>query len=410
MRIAQLAPLYEPVPPRYYGGTERVVAGLTESLVRDGHDVVLFASGDSVTSAELVPCCARALRLDAGVKDPMAHHIVQLGKLVERVSEFDVIHNHLDYLAFPLARALPLQMITTVHGRLDLPDLQPLYTQYPEIRLVSISEAQRAPLPHARWLATVYNGIDVKRFTFRERPGSYLAFLGRISPEKGLPHAIEIARAVDMPLRIAAKIDPVDRVYFTETIKPMLRDPRVEYIGEIDEAQKDEFLGHAYAYLFPITWPEPFGITMIEAMACGTPVIAMAQGSVPEVVVRGQTGFICRSLREMVDAVQQVDQLSRRACRAHVEHRFSVEAMAAAYEAVYRKVLSEDKAYREVAQSARHAAVDRARAIPGIRPAASLVRGRGTGNGGSVIHAREGARDRGITNQGDGVEPTCSAP
>jgi glycosyltransferase involved in cell wall biosynthesis len=366
MRIAQLAPLYESVPPRRYGGTERVVAGLTEQLVRRGHDVVLFASGDSTTSAELVPCCARALRGDAGVNDPMAHHIVHLGKLIERASEFDIIHNHLDYLAFPLARALSLPMITTMHGRLDLPDLQSVYAEYPDIPLVSISEAQRGPLPDARWLATIHNGIDLNHFTFRERPGSYLAFLGRISPEKGLPHAIEIARAVDMPLRIAAKIDAADRAYFAETIKPMLRDPRVEYLGELDEAQKNEFLGGAYAYLFPITWPEPFGITMIEAMACGTPVIAMARGSVPEVVVHGRTGFICRSLPEMIDAIHQVGHVSRRACRAHVEHRFSTDAMATAYEAAYRRMLGEDKAYRDGAGIADRAPIDQAGIISGI--------------------------------------------
>jgi glycosyltransferase involved in cell wall biosynthesis len=387
MRIAQLAPLYEPVPPKYYGGTERVVAVLTEQLVANGHDVVLFASGDSVTSAELVPCCARALRWDAGIHDPMAHHIVQLGKLVERVSEFDIIHNHIDYLAFPLARALGLPMITTVHGRLDLPDLQHLFRQYSEIRLVSISDAQRGPVPHAGWLATVHNGIDLHHFRYRERPGSYLAFLGRISPEKGLPHAIEIARSVDMPLRIAAKVDSVDKAYFNGAIKPMLRDPRVEYVGEIDEIQKNEFLGNAYAYLFPIAWPEPFGITMIEAMACGTPVIAMARGSVPEVITHGRTGFICQSLREMVHAVGQVGRLSRLACRAHVEHRFSAETMAASYEAVYRTMLSKDNAYRDTTQVA-----DRIRGGPRMAPAfpepASLA------NGTNVIRGHERPTDR----------------
>jgi glycosyltransferase involved in cell wall biosynthesis len=341
MRIAQLSPLYESVPPKRYGGTERVVAGLTEELVRRGHDVVLFASGDSVTSAELVPCCARGLRLDAAVEDPIAHHIVQLGKLIERAAEFDVIHNHTDYLAFPLASALALPMITTVHGRLDRPDLRPLYAQYPTARLVSISDAQRTPLPNARWLATVHNGIDVAHFTLREEAGPYLAFLGRVSPEKGLADAIELARAVDMPLRIAAKIDPVDKAYFTETIEPMLRDPRVEYIGEIDEAQKNEFLGRAYAYLFPIQWPEPFGITMVESMACGTPVIAMAHGAVPEVVVHGRTGFVCRTFQQMVEAVGAASQISRRDCRAHVERRFSAAKMAAAYDALYRGVASE---------------------------------------------------------------------
>jgi glycosyltransferase involved in cell wall biosynthesis len=344
MRIAQLAPLYEPVPPKGYGGTERVVAGLTEELVRRGHDVVLFASGDSITSAELVPCCPRGLRLDPGVEDPIAHHVVQLGKLIERAAEFDLIHNHIDYLAFPLASVLRPPMITTVHGRLDRPDLQPLYAQYSDARLVSISEAQRRPLPLARWLATVHNGIALAHFTLRKQPGSYLAFLGRVSPEKGLADAIELAHAVQMPLRIAAKIGPGDQAYFAATVEPLLRDRRVEYLGEIDEAQKDEFLGRAYAYLFPIRWPEPFGITMIESMACGTPVIAMAEGAVPEVVVHGQTGFVCRTFHEMVQAVQNVSQISRGACRAHVERQFTVGKMAAAYEAVYRRVVSEHQA------------------------------------------------------------------
>jgi glycosyltransferase involved in cell wall biosynthesis len=352
MRIAQLAPLYESVPPQRYGGTERIVAGLTEELLGRGHEVVLFASGDSVTSAELVACCPRGLRLNDAVEDPIAHHIVQLGKLVERAGEFDVIHNHIDYLAFPVAAALRLPVITTLHGRLDLPDLQPVYAQYAGAPLVSISNAQRAPLSHARWLATVYNGIDLSHFTLREEPGRYLAFLGRVSPEKGLVDAILIARAVSLPLRIAAKIDPVNREYFDRTIEPMLASPGIEYIGEIDEAQKNEFLGHACAYLFPIHWPEPFGITMVESMACGTPVIAMAQGAVPEVVVPGHTGFVCQTLPEMVEAVHSVSRISRRACRAHVERQFTVAKMAAAYEALYGTVVSEHKPSDDAARAA----------------------------------------------------------
>jgi len=345
MRIAQVAPLVESVPPKCYGGTERVVSGLTEELVRRGHDVTLFASGDSETSAELVPCSTRALRWDAGVEDPIAHHIVELGKLLDRAAEFDIIHNHVDYLAYPIARALQVPMITTLHGRLDLPDLPALYAQYPSIPVVSISNAQRRSLPHARWLATVHNGIDVRTYTFREEAGSYLAFLGRISPEKGLPSAIEIARTLDMPLRVAAKIDTVDKKYYATTIEPLMHDPRVEFIGEINESQKDEFLGRAYAYLFPIEWPEPFGMTMIEAMACGTPVIAMARGSVPEVLVHGRTGYICRSVHEMVTAVRQVPRLSRSACRDHVERHFTTDLMAGSYESVYWKLLLQNEAY-----------------------------------------------------------------
>lgn len=341
MRIAQVAPLYERVPPRLYGGTERVVYGLTEELVRRGHDVVLFASGDSETSARLVPCAPRGLRLDPTVRDHIAYTIRELGKVSQMAHEFDIIHNHIDYFAFPYSRLIRTPMVTTLHGRLDIPELQDVFADFPEVRLVSISNAQRAPLPRAHWLATVYNGINLRHFTLRERPGSYLAFLGRISPEKRPDRAIEIARAVDMPLRIAAKVDPADREYFEHAIRPLLHDPRVEYLGEIDEEQKDEFLGNAYAYLFPIDWPEPFGITMIEAMACGTPVIAMNHGSVPEVVVHGQTGFVCRTIAEMIEAVPKVARLDRRACRAHVAEHFTVERMADAYEDVYRRVVEE---------------------------------------------------------------------
>jgi glycosyltransferase involved in cell wall biosynthesis len=267
--------------------------------------------------------------------------MIELGKVSARAHEFDIIHNHVDYLALPTARQTDTPMVTTLHGRLDLPELHDVYAEFSEQYLVSISHAQRRPIPHARWLGTVYNGIPLSHFTFRERPGTYLAFLGRISPEKGIDRAIEIAKAVDMPLRIAAKVDPVDREYFTEKIKPMLRDPRVEYIGEIDESQKDEFLGNAFAYLFPINWPEPFGITMIEAMACGTPVIAMNLGSVPEVVVHGQTGLVCCSQAEMVDAVPRAGDLSREACRTHVENHFTVSRMAEMYETIYRTVMTE---------------------------------------------------------------------
>ncbi len=341
MKIAQVAPLAESVPPRLYGGTERVVSSLTEELVRRGHNVVLFASGDSDTSAELVACCPEGLRLNPHVRDHVAYTMIELGKVSARAREFDIIHNHLDYLALPTARQTETPMVTTLHGRLDLPELQDVYAEFSEQYLVSISNAQRRPLCHARWLATVYNGIDLRHFTLREGSGDYLAFLGRISPEKGVDRAIKIAQAVDMPLRIAAKVDPVDQEYFTAKIKPMLRDPRVEYIGEIDETHKDEFLGNAFAFLFPINWPEPFGMTMIEAMACGTPVIALNLGSVPEVVVHGQTGFVCCSQAEMIDTVQKVGNLSRSGCRTHVENHFSATRMAEMYETVYRTVMTE---------------------------------------------------------------------
>lgn len=341
MRIAQVAPLYESVPPKLYGGTERVVYGLTEELVRRGHDVVLFASGDSRTSGRLVPCSHEGLRLNPDVRDYVAYTIRELGRVSQMSATFDVIHNHIDYFAFPYSRLMRTPVVTTLHGRLDLPELGEVFRDFPEVRLVSISDAQRAPLSSANWLATVHNGIDLRNFTLREHPGRYLAFLGRISPEKRPDRAIEIARAVGMPLKIAAKVDPADRDYFIHAIKPLLRGSDIEYLGEIDEAQKDEFLGNAYAYLFPIDWPEPFGITMVEAMACGTPVIAMAHGAVPEVVAHGQTGFVCRTFAEMIAAVADVPRIDRRACRAHVAGRFSVERMADGYESVYRHMLAE---------------------------------------------------------------------
>ena len=339
MRVAQVAPLYERVPPRLYGGTERVVYGVTEELVRRGYDVVLFASGDSETSAELVPCSPQGLRFQPDVRDHIAYTIRELGRVSQRAREFDLIHNHIDYFAFPYSRLMPTPMVTTLHGRLDLPEVREVFADFPEVRLVSISKAQRAPLPNTNWLANIYNGVDLRHFTLRERRGGYLAFLGRISPEKRPDRAIEIARSVGMPLRIAAKVDPVDQDYFTHAIRPLLRDPLVEYLGEIDEAQKDEFLGNAYAYLFPIDWPEPFGITLIEAMACGTPVIAMDLGSVPEVVAHQRTGFVCASLSEMIQAVADVPGIDRRACRAHVAEHFSVQRMTDKYEAVYRQIL-----------------------------------------------------------------------
>jgi glycosyltransferase involved in cell wall biosynthesis len=287
----------------------------------------------------LVSCCPQGLRLDRRTQSHMAYTIIELGMVSARAREFDLIHNHIDYFGFPLARATRTPVLTTLHGRLDLPELQDVYAEFPEVPLVSISEAQRHPLPQATWVSTVYNGVDLRHFTLRDRPGRYLAFLGRISPEKCPDRAIAVARAVGIPLRIAAKVDPVDQQYFDEKIEPLLADPLIEFVGEIDEVQKDEFLGNAFAYLFPIEWPEPFGITMIEAMACGTPVIAMSRGSVPEVVVDGRTGFLCRTMGEMIASVQKVDQLDRRACRAQVARRFSVERMADSYEDAYRSVL-----------------------------------------------------------------------
>ncbi|HHH36068.1 MAG TPA: glycosyltransferase family 4 protein [Gammaproteobacteria bacterium] len=339
MRIAQVAPLIESVPPKLYGGTERVASYLTEELVRQGHQVTLFASGDSETSAELVPIVPRALRLDRNYINPEVFHLLLIEKVYQRAADFDIIHFHLDALHFPLTRRMDRATITTMHGRLDLPELDALFREFREIPVVSISNAQRTPLPQANWQATVYNGVPAENYTFRELPGRYLAFLGRISPEKRVDRAIEIARRVGMPLRIAAKVDRADEEYFQERIRPMLDDPLVEFIGEIDEREKDVFLGEAYALLLPIDWPEPFGLVMIEAMACGTPVVAYRHGSVPEVVDHGVTGFIVDGIEDAAAAVQQIDSINRRTCRQVFEERFSARRMARDYATVYEQLI-----------------------------------------------------------------------
>jgi glycosyltransferase involved in cell wall biosynthesis len=339
MRIAQVAPLYERVPPALYGGTERVVSYLTEELVRRGHDVTLFASGDSLTSARLTAPTTRALRLDPGAGDTLSPHVIELAQVFERADEFDVIHCHVDYPAFPFGRLVRTPTIHTMHGRLDLPHLMPVFRHFRDVSLVSISDAQRAPVRDLRlaWAGTVHHGLPLAAIPFSPEGGSYLAFLGRISPEKRADLAIEIAKRVGLPLKIAAKVDPVDRAYFEREIAPLLDHRLVEFVGEIDDAQKAAFLGGALALLFPIDWPEPFGLVMIEAMACGTPVIARGCGSVPEVLDPGRTGFIADTLDELVDAVKRVDTIDRAACRRHVERRFTVERMADDYEAIYRE-------------------------------------------------------------------------
>jgi glycosyltransferase involved in cell wall biosynthesis len=341
MRIAQVAPLYESVPPKYYGGTERVVSYLTEELVRQGHEVTLFASGDSVTKAHLVAGCRRSLRLDKHCVDQMAHHIVMLEEVFQRLSDFDVIHFHVDYLHFPLSRRQAIAHVTTLHGRLDIPDLVSLYEKFPEMPVVSISNAQRRPLPGANWQATVYHGLPADLYRFREEPGSYFAFLGRISPEKRVDRAIEIAKQLSIPLRIAAKVDWVDKEYFETMVEPLLRDPLVEFVGEIGDGEKDEFLRNAYALLFPIDWPEPFGLVMIEAMACGTPVIAYRNGAVPEVMEEGRTGFIVKELEDAVAAARRIPELSRARCREVFETRFTSMRMASDYVQVYERIIHE---------------------------------------------------------------------
>lgn len=338
MRIAQVSPLYEAVPPRLYGGTERVVSYLTEELVRQGHEVTLFASGDSQTSAALVPCCAEALRLDPRCIDPVAHHILQMERVMARARDFDVIHCHVDYFAFPLARRVKAPQLTTLHGRLDLRDLEPVFDEFSDYPVVSISNHQRGPLPQANFVATVYHGLPEQLYEPRYEAGRYLAFLGRISPEKRVDRAIEIAGRVGIPLKIAAKISKADEVYFKEQIEPLLDQPHVEFIGEIGEHQKQEFLQHAVALLFPIDWPEPFGLVMIEAMACGTPVIAYEHGSVPEVMKDGVSGFVVRDLEEAVRAAERIEQVDRHGCRSYFEERFSARRMARDYLRVYRRL------------------------------------------------------------------------
>ncbi len=352
MRIAQVAPLYESVPPRLYGGTERVVSWLTEKLVSLGHDVTLFASGDSVTNARLVPACKKALRLDPDSVDPMAHHVLMVERIFGQAEKFDLIHFHIDYVHFPLSRRVQVPCVTTLHGRQDLPDLVPLYKEFSEVPLVSISDAQRQPLPWVNWLATVHHGLPVNSLKLNESAGDYLAFLGRISPEKGLPRAIEIAVRSGMKLKIAAKIDRGDRNYFERQIKPLLDNSQIEFIGEITASEKQEFLGNAAALLFPIEWPEPFGIVMIEAMACGTPVIAHPFGSVPEIIPDGVCGFLVRDLDEAVAAVRRLGEVSRRECRSHFELNFTDERMARDYVKIYHQMIHPKSASMTVEEGA----------------------------------------------------------
>jgi glycosyltransferase involved in cell wall biosynthesis len=352
MRIAQIAPLYESVPPALYGGTERVVSWLTEELVRLGHDVTLFASGDSLTTARLVPACPRALRLDLERVDQLAYHMVMLDQVFSEKDNFDVLHFHVDYLHFPISRREQIAHITTLHGRLDLPDLVPLYRHFRDMPVVSISNAQRVPLPWANWQGTVHHGLPRDSFSRGGGEGGYLAFLGRTSPEKGLDQAIEIAKRTGMPLKIAAKIDRVDRPYFTTVIEPLLDHPLIEFIGEIGYPEKAAFLGEAAALLFPINWHEPFGLVMIEAMACGTPVIAYSLGSVPEVMQDGVTGFIVPDLESAVRAVKRIGEIDRKKCRRYFEQHFGAERMAQQYLKIYQRLARRESSSTPVSEGA----------------------------------------------------------
>jgi glycosyltransferase involved in cell wall biosynthesis len=343
LKIAQVSPLYEQVPPALYGGTERVVAYVADELVERGHEVTVFASGDSTTRAKLVACVPKALRLDPGAHDSLGSHVVELAQVFDRAADFDVIHCHVDYLGFPFGRLTRTPTLHTLHGRLDLPYLWPIFRQFPDVPLVSISDAQREPLRDLplTWAGTVYHGLPLDRFPYVAERGRYLAFLGRISPEKRVDLAIAVATRTGVPLKIAAKVDPVDRDYFEREIRPLLDTPLIEFIGEIDDAEKPRFLGEALALVFPVDWPEPFGLAMIEAMACGTPVIARGCGSVPEIIVSGRTGFIADTLEDLVGAVDRIGAIDRMACRRHAEQRFTATRMADDYERIYRRLLAE---------------------------------------------------------------------
>ena len=339
MKIAQVAPLYESCPPQLYGGTERVVSYLTGELVRQGHEVTLFASGDSQTEAMLRAPCDRALRLYPECIDALPYHLVMLNHVARSADMFEIIHFHIDQLHFPLFAPVWSKTLTTAHGRLDLPDLPALFREFPMMPLASISEAQRAPLLWANWYGTVHHGLPTDLYGLGRGNGGYLAFIGRICPEKGVDKAVKIARRVGLPLKIAAKVDKVDYDYYNARIKPLLKEPGVEFIGEIGEREKREFLGQAMALLFPIDWPEPFGLAVIEAMANGTPVIACRRGAVPEVLDHGTTGFIVDNVDEAVVAVPRAIALDRRAIRRRFERRFSAERMARDYLALYDEVL-----------------------------------------------------------------------
>jgi glycosyltransferase involved in cell wall biosynthesis len=339
MKIAQVAPLFESVPPKAYGGTERIVSYLTEALIDQGHDVTLFASGDSTTRATLVPSVERGLRLDPAHPDWLMAHVAMVDDVFRHAAAYDAIHFHIDFLHYPLARYCATPCVTTLHGRLDLPDLQRLHRRIDTPALVSVSDHQRRPLPNANWCATIHHGLPANLYSFHERPGDYFAFVGRISPEKRLDRAIEIALACNVPLRIAAKVDPADKLYFEREIRPLMGHPLIEFVGEIGDEQKNDFIGMARALLFPIDWPEPFGLVMIEAFACGTPVVAYGMGSVGEVMQDGVTGFVVHDQQQAIRAAARIDTVDRRRCRQVFERRFTAAAMAARYARVYRALI-----------------------------------------------------------------------
>lgn len=343
MKIAQVAPLIESVPPRAYGGTERVVHYLTEALVRMGHEVTLFASGDSRTSARLVPVVDRSLRLHPARPDPTIWHTLMVDRVLELSDAFDVIHFHIETLHLPLMSRCPTPSLTTLHGRVDLPDLKPLHRRFKDHPLVSISDSQRTPIPWAPWIGTVHHGLPPDLYGFHPDPQDYFAFVGRVSPEKRLDRAIEIAIACDTPIRIAAKVDVNDREYYEQVVEPMLDHPLVTFVGEIGEEAKNEFIGNARAFLMPVDWPEPFGLVIIEALACGTPVIAYGHGSIPELVDEGVTGFIVHDQQQAIAAARRIGEIDRSACREVFERRFTSDVMARNYLALYRELADATK-------------------------------------------------------------------
>ncbi len=349
MRIAQVSPLWESVPPKLYGGTERIVSYITEELVAMGHDVTLFASGDSETSAKLEAICPQALRLNTGIFNRDAPLIMQQERALGVSGNFDIVHSHLDFLGFPVARRNAVPMVTTLHGRLDLPELEPVFREFIEMPLVSISASQRRPLPWANWAGTIHHGLPRNLYNFHPKSEGYLAFLGRISPEKRPDQAIEIAKRSGIPLKMAAKVDPADRVYYEAAVEPLLNHPLIEFVGEISDAEKNDFVGNAVALVCPYDWPEPFGLVLIEALACGTPVLAYRRGSIPEIIDHGVTGFVCETVEEMVEAVGQVPLLERRRCRAAFDERFTADRMARDYVALYERIL-EGASVQAVAQ------------------------------------------------------------
>lgn len=357
MRIAQIAPLHESVPPQRYGGTERVVHYLTEELVKRGHEVVLFASGDSKTSAKLYPCIPQALRLAGYAGDPTIHEVIQLDQVVAELDRFDILHFHTGHFHFPLATRLAVPCLNTLHGPISAPEQRDLLRRFQAVPLVSISNAQRGPVPEARWLGTVYHGLPTDLYHLESPSSPYIAFIGRVSPEKRLDRAIEIATAVGLPLKVAAKIDRADNAYYRDVIEPMLQgNPLVEFIGEVDDVGKQKLLGHALALLFPIDWPEPFGLVMIEANACGTPVVAWRNGSTPEVIEEGINGTLVSSIAEAIDAVMQIDALDRARIRANFEVRFTAARQAEDYEQLYRHLIQANRSQTQKVVPMLHAA------------------------------------------------------